>query len=135
MIGKTLGHYAIRKKLGSGGMGDVYVAKDAKLSRDVALKVLPQKMAESPERRARFEREAKAVAALNHPNIVVIYSVEEADGVHFITMELVRGKTLTELIAKGGLPLQTFFEIAIPVADAVSAAHQEGVSAIIERDH
>jgi serine/threonine protein kinase len=131
MIGKKLGHYAIKEKLGSGGMGDVYVAEDAKLGRNVALKVLPPAMAKHPERRLRFEREAKAVATLNHPNIVTIHSVEEDEGVHFITMELVRGRTLTEIIAKGGLPLNRFFEIAIPMADAVSAAHQDG---IIHRD-
>ena len=84
----------ILQKLGSAGMGDVYVAEDAELSRKVALKVLPAEMAESEERRARFRREAKAIAALNHPNIVHVYSVEEVEGVHFITMELVSGKTL-----------------------------------------
>ncbi len=128
MIGKTLSHYKILEKLGSGGMGDVYVAEDTKLGRQVALKVLPQKMAESPERRARFEREAKAVAALNHPNIVTIHSVEEADGVHFITIELVEGKTLTELIPKKGLALNKLLEIAIPLADAVSTAHERGIT-------
>ncbi len=131
MIGQTLSHYRIIEKLGCGGMGEVYIAEDTKLSRKVALKVLPPEMAENAERRARFEREAKAVAALNHPNIVTIYSVEEAEGVHFITMELVKGKTLTELIPKKGMPLNKFFEIAIPLADAVSAAHEQG---IIHRD-
>ena len=85
----------------------------------------------SQERLMRFEREAKAVAALDHPNIVTIHSVEESDGVHFITMQLVRGKTLTELISKKGLPLNKLFEIAIPLADAVSSAHEQG---IIHRD-
>ena len=130
MIGKTLSHYKVLEKLGSGGMGEVYVAEDTKLSRKVALKVLPPEMA-SGERRMRFEREAKAVAALNHPNIVTIHSVEESEGVHFITMELVKGKTVTELIPKKGLPLNKFFDIAIPLADAVSAAHEKG---IIHRD-
>ncbi len=123
-VSETLSHYKILEKLGSGGMGEVYVAEDTKLGRKVALKILPPEMA-SEERRMRFEREAKAVAALNHPNIVTIYSVEEAEGVHFITMELVKGKTLTELIPKKGLPLNKFFEIAIPLADAVSAAHEQ----------
>jgi serine/threonine protein kinase len=94
MIGSTLGHYKILEKIGSGGMGDVYLAEDATLDRNVALKVLPPQLADDTERRARFTREAKAVAALNHPNIVTVYSVEEAGGVHFITMELVRGRTL-----------------------------------------
>ncbi len=90
MIGKNLSHCKILEKLGSGGMGEVYLAEDTKLSRKVALKVLPPEMAENAERRARFEREAKAVAALDHPNIVTIYSVEEAEGVHFYTMQLVK---------------------------------------------
>ena len=128
--GTRLGSYEILSSLGSGGMGDVYRAKDPKLGREIAIKVLPPEMASS-ERLSRFEREAKAVAALNHPNIVTVYSVEEADGVHFITMELVKGKTLSELIPKKGLALNKFFELAIPLADAVSAAHQKG---IIHRD-
>ncbi len=131
MIGQTLAHYKILEKIGSGGMGDVYLAEDTKLDRKVALKVLPPELAESEMRRARFQREAKAIAALNHPNIVHVYSVEEVEGVHFITMELVQGKTLTELIPKKGLALNKFFELAIPLADAVSAAHQKG---IIHRD-
>ena len=126
MVGQTLAHYKVLEKLGSGGMGDVYVAEDTKLGRKVALKVLPPEMA-TDERLSRFEREAKAVAALNHPNIVTVYSVEHVDGVHFITMELVLGKTLSELIPKKGFPLNRFFELAIPLADAVSAAHQHGV--------
>ena len=131
MVGQTLAHYKILEKIGSGGMGDVYLAEDTKLDRKVALKVLPPELAESEMRRARFQREAKAIAALNHPNIVHVYSVEEVEGVHFITMELVQGKTLTELIPKKGLALNKFFELAIPLADAVSAAHQKG---IIHRD-
>ena len=115
--GSRLSTYKIISLLGSGGMGQVYAAEDTKLSRKVALKVLPPEMA-SPERLMRFEREAKAVAALDHPNIVTIYSVEESDGVHFITMQLVKGKTLTELISKKALPLNKLFEIAIPLADA-----------------
>jgi serine/threonine protein kinase len=87
--GRTLAHYHVLAKIGSGGMGDVYLAQDLALNREIALKVLPPELAESEERRARFEREAKAVAALNHPDIVTIHSVEQVDGVHFITMELV----------------------------------------------
>ena len=128
MVSQTLAHYKILEKIGSGGMGEVYVAEDTKLDRKIALKVLPPEMAESEERRARFKREAKAIAALNHPNIVTVHSVEEADGVHFITMELVKGKTLTELLPKHGFPLNRFFDIAIPFADAVAAAHQEGIT-------
>ena len=109
-------------------MGEVYVAEDTKLDRKIALKVLPPDLAESAERRARFEREAKTIAALNHPNIVTVHSVEESEGVHFITMELVRGKTLTELLPAKGLPLNKFFEIATPLADAVAAAHDKGIT-------
>jgi Tol biopolymer transport system component/predicted Ser/Thr protein kinase len=109
-------------------MGEVYVAEDTKLSRQVALKVLPPEMAENAERRQRFEREAKAVAALNHPNIVTVFSVEEAKGTHFITMELVRGRTLSEFVPKEGIALNKFLEIAIPLADAVAAAHQKGIT-------
>ena len=128
MIGPILAHYKILKKIGSGGMGEVYLAEDTKLDRKVAVKVLPPELAESEERRARFTREAKALAALNHPNIVTVHSVEQADDVHFITMELVKGKTLTELLPRSGLSLAKFFEIAIPLADAVAAAHQEGIT-------
>ena len=128
LIGRTLSHYRIVKKIASGGMGSVYVAEDTKLSRQVALKALPAEMAQNEERRSRFEREAKAVAALNHPNIVMVHSVEEVEGVHFITMELVRGKTLSELLPKHGLSLSKFFGIAVPLTDAVAAAHQSGIT-------
>ena len=128
MISQTLAHYKILEKIGSGGMGDVYLAEDTKLDRKVALKVLPPELAENEERRARFRREAKAIAALNHPNIVTVYSVEEADGIHFITMELVKGKTLTELIPSHGFALNQFFDIAVPFAHAVASAHQEGIT-------
>ena len=128
MIGRELSHYRIVEKLGEGGMGEVYLAEDTKLDRKVALKVLPPELAASAERRARFEREAKAVAALNHPNIVTVYSVEEADGVHFITMERVKGKPLAEILPKKGFALDRFFALAIPLADAVAAAHQEGIT-------
>jgi serine/threonine protein kinase len=127
MIGRTLSHYRILEKLGSGGMGDVYLAEDTDLDRRVALKVLPPELAGSEERRARFQREAKALAALNHPHIVTVHSVEQADGVHFITMELVRGRTLAELIPRKGFPLERFLSMAIPLAEAVSAAHEKGI--------
>src|SRR5262252_4417166 len=109
-------------------MGEVYSARDPKLNRDVAIKVLPETTAADPERRARFEREAQSVAALNHPNIVTIHSVEEADGVLFLTMELVEGTPLSDLIVKGGLPLARILPLAIPLADAVSAAHEKGIT-------
>jgi len=124
----SLLHYTLIEKVGSGGMGEVWAAEDTKLHRKVALKTLPAKMASDPERRARFEREAQAVAALNHPNIVTIHSIEETEGRLFLTMELVQGKPLSEIIPKGGLPLKRFFEIAVPLADAVSAAHRSGIT-------
>jgi serine/threonine protein kinase/Tol biopolymer transport system component len=128
VIGNTLAHYNIVASLGKGGMGEVYVAEDTKLHRRVALKVLPEEMAAEPERRARFEREARAVAALNHPNIVTVYSVEEAEGVHFITMELVEGRTLAKMLPKDGFSLGELLDLAIPLADAVSSAHRKGIT-------
>ena len=109
-------------------MGEVYRARDPKLKRDIAIKVLPETTAADLERRVRFEREAQSVAALSHPNIVTIHSVEEAEGVLFLTMEYVEGKPLTDLIVKGGLPLSQILNLAIPLADAVSAAHQRGIT-------
>ena len=126
--GQTLLHYRLIEKIGEGGMGVVWKAEDSKLQRHVALKVLPEAMAADPDRRTRFEREARAVAALNHPNIVTLHSVEESDGQHFITMELVEGRNLAQLLPKGGFPLGRLLEIAIPLADAVSCAHRAGIT-------
>ena len=109
-------------------MGEVYLAEDSKLGRQVALKVLAHESARDPDRRARFEREARAVAALNHPGIVTIHSVEEDAGLLFLTMELVEGKTLSECIAPGGMTLAELLRIAIPLADAVGTAHQRGIT-------
>jgi len=126
--GQALLHYRVVTSLGKGGMGEVFVAEDTKLGRLVALKVLPGEMAADPECRARFEREARSVAALNHPNIVTVYSVEQADGVHFITMELVEGKTRTDLLPREGLSLGRLLDLAIPLAEAVSRAHRSGIT-------
>jgi len=109
-------------------MGEVYLAEDTKLGRRVAIKVLPEELGADRERYERFQREARAVAAINHPNIVTVYSVEEADGIHFITMELIKGKPLTELLSGGGLPIERLLQIAIPLADAVSSAHRAGIT-------
>lgn len=128
MIGQTLGHYRIVELLGKGGMGEVFLAEDTRLGRKVALKVLAGHLASDPDRRQRFELEARAAAALNHPNIVTIHSVEEADGHAFLTLELVEGRTLSEMIPAGGLPLDKVLQIAIPLADAVGAAHQRGIT-------
>jgi eukaryotic-like serine/threonine-protein kinase len=129
--GVKLGSYEIRVPIGAGGMGEVYRASDTKLSRDVALKVLPAEMAHDPERLVRFRREAKALAQLDHPNIVTIHSVEESDGVHFLTMQLVEGQPLDRLIPAGGLPVEQIVEIASALADALAAAHEKG---IVHRD-
>jgi TolB-like protein/Tfp pilus assembly protein PilF len=129
--GTRLGSHEIVAPIGAGGMGEVYRATDTKLGRDVALKVLPAEMAASSERLERFRREARAVAALNHPHIVTIHSVEEADGVHFLTMELVEGRSLDLLIAEGALPVAKLLEIATSLADALAAAHEKG---IVHRD-
>ena len=126
--GTKLAHYEILEPIGKGGMGDVYHARDEKLRRDVAIKVLPEEFAKDEERLRRFQREARAVAALNHPNIVTIYSVEEDDEIHFITMELVLGSSLREHLTKDGLSFEKFLELAVPIVEALSAAHRKGIT-------
>src|SRR5262245_1799916 len=126
-----LGLYEIIAPLGAGGMGEVYRARDTRLKRDIAIKVLPQAVASSPDRLARFEREATTVAGLNHPNIVTVYSIEEAESTRFLTMELVEGRELSTLIAPGGLPLTQVLDLAVPIAEALVAAHEKG---IVHRD-
>ncbi|HEX2453469.1 MAG TPA: protein kinase [Vicinamibacterales bacterium] len=126
--GARLGPYEIVSTLGRGGMGEVYKARDSRLNRFVALKVLPDTAALDPERRDRFDREARAIAALNHPHIVTIHSVETVEDVPLLTMELVDGRALSEVIPKGGLPLAEVLRIAIAVADAVAAAHHKGIT-------
>ncbi len=128
MIGRTLSHYRILDKLGEGGMGVVYLAEDTRLQRKVALKFVPPEMAHDRELLRRFEREAKAVAALNHPNIVTLYSVEEADGLRFLTMEHVEGKTLEQMIPAGGLDTRELLKLAVPMAEALAAAHARGIT-------
>jgi serine/threonine protein kinase len=128
MVAERISHYQIVRKLGSGGMGEVFEAEDTQLRRRVALKVLPEAMASNKETLDRFRREARALAALNHPNIVTVYSVEEAGGQHFLTMELVQGKPLTEVIPKQGLEMAEFSHLAIPLADALAAAHEKGIA-------
>ena len=128
MIGTDLKHYRIVRELGRGGMGTVYAAEDTKLGRQVALKVLPPDLAGDPERLERFQREARAVAALNHPNIVVLYSVEESEGTHFLTMELVEGEPLSHQIPAGGLPIETLVASGTALAEAMGAAHDRGIT-------
>jgi serine/threonine protein kinase len=127
LIGQTLSHFKITAKLGEGGMGEVYRADDTQLKREVALKVLPAAMAASPERLERFQREAEAVAALNHPNIVTIHSVEHDQGVHFLTMEMVDGESLALSLQPGALPMAKALRIGAAIADALGAAHDRGV--------
>ena len=132
MIGKTLGHYEILEPLGKGGMGEVYRARDTNLDRDVAIKVLPEDFAADQDRLARFEREAKLLASLNHVNIATIHGLEESDGVRFIAMEVVEGETLAERIARSGrIEVDEALEIARQIAEALEAAHENGV---IHRD-
>ena len=106
-------------------MGEVWRAEDTRLGRDVALKVLPEEHCEHPDRIERFEREARAVAALNHPSIVTIHSVEEAEGVRFLTMELIEGTTLDHFISDRGMDLNRFLDLASPIAEALAAAHDK----------
>ncbi len=131
MIGRALSHYKILGELGRGGMGEVYRAEDTKLKREVAIKVLPAAFSENEERLARFEREARLLASLNHPNIASIYGLEEAEGVKALVLELVQGPTLAERIAEGPIPLDEAIAIARQIADALEAAHEAG---IIHRD-
>ena len=131
--GTRLGVYEVAEKIGAGGMGEVYRARDTKLDRDVALKVLPDLFANDPERLGRFQREAKALASLNHPNIGSIYGIEddEADGVIALVLELIEGPTLADRIAQGPIPLDEALPIARQIAEALEAAHERG---IIHRD-
>ena len=129
--GATLGPYKVTAKIGEGGMGEVWQARDTQLDRDVALKVLPEAFTADPDRLARFEREAKVLASLNHPNIGSIYGLEEAEGVRALVLELVEGQTLADRIAKGPIPLDEALPIAKQIAEALEAAHERGV---IHRD-
>ena len=131
MIGRTISHYKIIEKLGAGGMGVVYRAEDTNLNRQVALKVLPEAFSGDPERLARFEREAKLLASLNHPNIAAIHGLEQADVKRFLVLELVEGETLAQRIAKGPLRMDEALEVCRQIAEGLEAAHEKG---IIHRD-
>ena len=131
MIGTSIGRYQILAELGRGGLGEVFRATDTKLGRAVALKVLPPEMARDADRLARFQREARAIAALNHPHIVTIHSVDEIDGIHFLTMELIDGESLAQLIPHDGLAVDRTLAIGTALADALAAAHDKG---IVHRD-
>src|SRR5437773_9812917 len=129
--GTRLGPYEILSALGAGGMGEVYRATDTTLGRQVAIKVLPDAFAQDAERLARFEREAKTLASLNHPHIAQIYGLERSGGVQALVMELVEGEDLSQRIARGAIPLDEALPIAKQIADALEAAHEQG---IIHRD-
>jgi serine/threonine protein kinase len=131
MIGQTISHYKILEKLGEGGMGVVYKARDTHLDRFVAIKVLPPEKVADPERKQRFVQEAKAASALNHPNIITIYDIDQGEGIDFIAMEYVDGRTLDELIGRKGLKLSEALKVSVQMADALAAAHEAG---IVHRD-
>jgi len=131
MIGKTLAHYEITSQIGKGGMGEVYRVTDTKLGREVAIKVLPREFAKDVDRVARFQREAKLLASLNHPNIAAIHGLEEVEGTHFLDMELIEGQTLDDRIKSGAIPVEETQKLASQIAEALEAAHEKGV---IHRD-
>ena len=131
MIGETFSNYKITDKLGEGGMGEVWRAEDTNLGREVAIKVLPEAFAQDAERMARFEREARVLAALDHPHIASIYGLEEAEGRKFLVMQLAEGEDLHQIISRGRIPLQRAAKIALQIAEALEAAHDKG---IIHRD-
>jgi serine/threonine protein kinase len=131
MIIKTLGNFTLEAQIGKGGMGEVYRAKDQKLGREVAIKVLPEEFAKDADRVARFQREAKLLASLNHPNIAAIYGLEESDGTHFLVLELIEGETLADRIKRGAIPVEESLKLALQIAEALEVAHEKGV---IHRD-
>jgi eukaryotic-like serine/threonine-protein kinase len=131
MIGTKLAHYEITNHLGSGGMGDVYQAIDAKLGRSVAIKFLPEAFSHDSERVARFEREARVLASLNHSNIAAIFGLEESGDRKFLVMELVGGETLAERIRRGPIPVDESLQIAKQICEALESAHEKG---IVHRD-
>jgi serine/threonine-protein kinase len=129
--GTRIGSYEVVSAIGKGGMGEVYRARDTRLDRDVAIKTLPEEFAADPDRLARFEREAKLLASLNHPNIAAIYGLERFEGRHFLVLELVDGETLADHIARGPIPVDESLRLAVQIAEALQAAHEKGV---IHRD-
>src|SRR5215831_771235 len=130
-IGTRLGSIEITALLGKGGMGEVYRARDTKLKREVADKILPDEFSRDADRVARFQREAEALASLNHPNIAAIYDLQEAQGSHFLVLELVEGETLAERIKRGRIPVEEALQIAKNICSALEAAHEKG---IVHRD-
>src|SRR5277367_4651869 len=129
--GTRLGPYEIQSPLGAGGMGEVYRARDARLNRDVAIKILPASFSADPDRLRRFAQEARAAAALNHPNILSIYDIGDDDGVRYVVSELLEGETLRDRLRNGPLPSRKAIEYAQQIAQGLAAAHEKG---IVHRD-
>ena len=130
-IGTQLGSHEITGLLGKGGMGEVYLARDLKLKREVAIKILPDEFSRDPDRVIRFQREAEVLASVNHPNIGAIYDLEEVNGWRFLVLELIEGETIAERIARGPIPIDEALAIAKQIVDALEAAHERG---IVHRD-
>src|SRR5947209_16694013 len=131
IAGTKLGPYEVQSSLGAGGMGEVYRALDTRLDRTVAIKILPSHLAENAEARQRFEREARAISSLNHPNICTLHDVGQQNGVHFLVMEYLEGETLAERLRKGALPVQQVLKYGIEICDGLEKAHRAG---IVHRD-
>src|SRR5215510_12535107 len=130
-VGTQLGSHEITALLGAGGMGEVYRARDTKLKREVAIKIIPDEFSRDPERISRFQREAQVLASLNHPNIAAIYDLEELNGSRFLILEMVEGETLADRIQRGPIPVEEALTIALQIAEALEAAHEKNV---IHRD-
>jgi serine/threonine protein kinase len=130
-VGSLIGHYRVLSLLGRGGMGEVYEAEDQTLRRRVALKLVPPHLAANPDALERFRREARAAATISDPHVVTVHSIEEADGIHFLTMELVEGTTLQAVVRPGGVPLSKALDLMIGISDGVASAHDKG---IVHRD-
>ncbi len=128
LLGKRLGPYEILSSIGAGGMGEVYRARDTRLDRTVAIKVLPTHLADRSELQERFEREARTIASLNHPHICTLHDIGQQDGIDFLVMEYLEGETLAQRLVKGSLPIQQVLQYAIEIADALDKAHRKGVT-------
>src|SRR2546430_5465175 len=131
LVGQTIGHYKISKRIGSGGMGEVYLATDVTAGRQAALKLLPMRFTGDAERLKRFQQEARAVVALNHPNILTVYEIGEDHSIHYIASELIEGETLRQRLMRGRMELSEGIDVAIQVASALATSHQAG---IVHRD-
>ena len=125
-MSETIGPYQVLREVGRGGMGVVYLARDSRLDRDVAIKALPEDLAQDPVRLARFEREAKTMASLNHPNVAGIHGVEEQDGAQYLVLEFVDGESLADRLDRGPLPVDEAIELAVQIAAGIEAAHEAG---------